>query len=291
MAAGWSTRFGRAKQFEPVGPAGEWLMDYGIWDGQRAGFGRVVFVIRSEMESAVSAHMDRRWPGLEWRCVFQDRVSTGDANAPLRGTAHAVLIAAVEVTGRFAVMNADDFYGRAAFDAIARQLARLAAEGPMVVAGYRLGSTLSPHGGVSRAVLRIVRDGRVERVLETLDIRRTPAGITGHVGGDEVWLDDAALVSMNLWGFTPVIVERLGEGLAAFVAQASGSATEYALSTAVDDLLMADRIRLVVAPVPDEWMGLTHAADLAAVRARIAVYVADGVYPVGLAAGSSEPRS
>ena len=314
MAAGRSTRFGRLKQLEPVGPSGEALMDYAIRDAGRAGFGRIILIIRSDIESQVRRHMAGRWPDVPWEPVHQELAAprpdrgagTGPAGErPARrgshgrtrpwGTAHAVLCAASVVRGPFAVINADDFYGADAFSAMGGFLTGLgdAVETParFAVAGYPVGSTLSPHGGVSRAVLLTAADGSVARVIEVHELRRTAVGLTGRDASGDVQLQAEARVSMNLWGFTPAVFPLLRAGFEAFLeARADDPVAEFPISTAVNDMLLAGQARLVMLPAGDDWMGITHPGDLAAVRSRIAAYVAAGRYPGKSAARSADKR-
>ncbi len=299
MAAGQSTRFGRLKQLEPVGPASEALMDYAIWDARRGGFDRVVLVIRSAIEAQIRQHMEWRWPGLDWRLAHQDRPVPGDPgsarDAPARrrpwGTAHAVLCAEPDVPGPFAVVNADDFYGRGALTAVAEQLTDVEGAGA-VVAGYPIGATLSSHGGVSRAILLTDSAGDVIGVREVHDVRRTSLGLTGHDATGNVLLQPEARVSMNLWGFTRDLFPLLDAGFVAFLAaHREDTAAEYPLSTAIDDSVRAGEVRLRMLPVEDDWMGITHPGDLTAVRSRIAALVAGGHYPIGLQVGTRGRRS
>jgi hypothetical protein len=295
MAAGLATRFGGPKQLAPVGPAGEALLDYDVYDAARAGCRRVVFVVRAELAAAFHAHArDTFGDAVETVFVEQrpDDLPGGRTPPPGRvkpwGTAHALLAARGAVTGPFAVCNADDRYGAGAFGVIADHLRREARVPPPVhaLAGYRLDATLSSHGGVARGVAVTDRDGLLTRLEEIRDLARGPGGITGTTpegvrrafGGDEI-------ASMNLWGFAPELLSVLAEQFAAFLDDAGGDPdAEFPLSTAVNAQVADGRARLRVLPAPDRWFGMTFAADLPAVRDALAALVRAGTYPADLRA-------
>ena len=295
MAAGLATRFGGPKQLAPVGPAGEAVLDYDVYDAVRAGCRRVVFVVRAELADAFHVHArDVLGDALETVFVEQrlDDLPGGRMPPPGRvkpwGTAHAVLAARGAVTGPFAVCNADDCYGPGAFRLLAEHLRRQAHAVPPVHAlvGYRLDTTLSPHGGVARGVAVTDRDGLLVRLDEVRDVRRETGGITGappegtrrSFAGDEV-------ASMNLWGFAPGVLPMLMDQFAEFLDAAGGDpAPEFLLSTAVNAQVTQGRARLRVLVAPDHWFGMTFAADLQAVRDAIAALVRAGTYPADLRA-------
>jgi len=297
LAAGLSTRYGRLKQLEPVGPSGEALLDYGIFDARRAGFDRVVLVIRREIEQAVRAHVAIRWGGVAVDYVFQG-LERGDGQAPPAGrtkpwgTAHAVLSAAGSVGEAFAVSNADDFYGREGYAALAAHLTGTSGEQALV--GYRLEDTLSEHGGVSRGICDVSPDGLLREVTEMHDLRRAGAGahVRGRTAdGIERAFPADAVTSMNLWGFTPALVPPLREGYAAFLAaHGDDPRAEYPISTAVGDLVAAGRVRLRVLAAGAGWMGVTFPADHAAVAAGLRGLAAGGRYPPSLTASTASPN-
>jgi len=290
LAAGISTRYGRLKQLEPVGPAGEALLEYAVHDALRAGFGRVVLVIRRELEAQFRAHLEPRWRATDLRYAYQELTLLAPPAAPARvkpwGTAHAVLAAEALVGGPFTVCNADDFYGADAYAALARHLSRAAVTGEQALVGYALAATLSPHGGVSRGVCETDSAGRLTQVTEVLEAREQNGAITGRDGeGAAVTLVPDAVVSMNLWGFTPAIFPLLREGFAAFLDAHGGDArAEFLISTAVNDLVAAGRIALRVLPTAEAWMGVTYPDDRPAVVARLSALTRAGRYPEPLAA-------
>jgi dTDP-glucose pyrophosphorylase len=276
LAAGLSSRYGRPKQLEPLGPSGETLVDYSVFDAQRAGFGRVVLVIRRELEAVMRAHAAERWGGVDVRHAFQE---TGPGRTKPWGTAEAVLAAgAFEVP--FGVCNADDFYGAAGFRSLAAHL-RSARHVDSALVGYRLADTLSPHGGVSRALCVTDRAGRLTALTELHDVRRAGDEARGAPpDGQEVPLALDALVSMNLWGFQPAVPSLLAAGFARFAAlHRADPAAEYPLSTAVHALVTGGRMAVRVLPAGEGWMGITHPEDRDPVTARLRRLVDAGEYP------------
>jgi NDP-sugar pyrophosphorylase family protein len=295
MAAGLATRFGGPKQLAPVGPAGEALLDYDVYDAVRAGCRRVVFVVRSELADAFHVHArDVLGDGLETVFVEQrlDDLPGGRVPPPGRvkpwGTAHAVLAARGAVTGPFAVCNADDWYGPGAFRLLAAHLRQEARAAPPVHAlvGYRLDATLSEHGGVARGVAVTDPDGLLARLEEVREVRRTPGGLTGTgADGTRRALVGDEVASMNLWGFAPAVLPVLMDQFAAFLDAADGDPTpEFPLSTAMNAQVAEGRARLRVLVAPDRWFGMTFAADLPAVRDALAALVRAGTYPADLRA-------
>ncbi|HXV90957.1 MAG TPA: NTP transferase domain-containing protein [Gemmatimonadales bacterium] len=295
MAAGLATRFGGPKQLTPVGPAGEALLDYDVYDAVRAGCRRVVFVVRAELADAFHVHArDVLGDALETVFVEQRLDDLPGGRIPPTGrvkpwgTAHALLAARGAVTGPFAVCNADDWYGPGAYRLLAEHVRREARAAPPVHAlvGYRLDATLSEHGGVARGVAVTDRDGLLARLEEVRDVRRDAGGLTG-VGPDGTRraLAGDAVASMNLWGFAPGVLAVLADQLARFLDAAGGDLdAEFPLSTAVNDQVALGQARLRVLTAPDRWFGMTFAADLPAVRDAVAALVRAGVYPADLRA-------
>lgn len=271
LAAGVGSRFGGPKQLSPVGPSGETLLDYAIYDALRAGFSRAVLIIRRELGDEIRAHVTRVTGGAVPVEYVEQPVPAGRTKP--WGTGHAVLVARDVVAGPFAVCNADDYYGPGAYQLLARHLAADTGAPPLhAFVGYRLDATLSNHGGVARAVASTGPDGFVARLLEVKDVRREHRDFTG-----------AEFVSMNLWGFAPAVFAALEEQFAAFRAAAQGAPdAEFLLSTALDEQVRAGRARLRVLPAPDRWMGMTFAADVPVVRDALAALVRAGTYPADL---------
>ena len=297
LAAGMSTRYGRLKQLDPVGPSGEALLDYGIFDALRAGFDRIVLVTRRELEGAFHSHLGERWPGIAVELAFQEMTEgLGGAVAPPGrskpwGTAHAVLAVERSVTGAFAVSNADDFYGARGYETLAAHLRTGRDEQALV--GYRLADTLSPHGGVSRGICEVGPNGLLRAVVEVHDLRRDGDAVQGRAPDGTVHqYAPQAATSMNLWGFTPALFPLLRAGFAAFLERhGADPRAEYPISTAVGDLIAAGRVRMRVLPVGEHWMGVTFPPDREAVASGLRDLVATGGYPRALSPAAARPVS
>ena len=295
LAAGLGSRYGGLKQLEPVGPDGATLMDYAVFDAARAGFGAAVFVVRPEMDPAFSDRVLPRYVGrLAVRTAHQHMdlppgYTMPEGRTKPWGTAHAVLAAADTVAAPFAVLNADDFYGRQAY-ADAAAFLRAPQDDPVptyALAGFRLDHTLSAAGGVNRAVCRVSPEGWLEEVSEVLHIaaddsgslRGEEHGVARRFRGDEP-------VSMNLWAFTPAVFPQLRAGFEAFLRAGSGGPSradpakrEYLIPTIVQSLIARGEARVRVLPTASRWTGMTHPEDRALVEARIREMVAQGEYP------------
>jgi len=299
MAAGLGTRFGGPKQLSPVGPSGETLLDYAIYDATRAGFTRAVLVIREEVGARVRDHVARVIGGAVPVHFVEQRLDDlpGGHRVPEGrmkpwGTAHAVLAARDAVEGAFAACNADDFYGPGAYRLLAEHLrgeaAREVGRAPPVHAlvGYRLDATLSAHGGVARAVAWSGPDGLLARLVEVREVRRTDLGLRGVTAtGAQRELTGEEPTSMNLWGFMPDVLAVLPDQFATFLASPHRAPdAEFFLSTALDEQVTAGRAKLRVLSAPDRWLGMSFAADVPAVRAALAALVQAGTYPADLRA-------
>lgn len=298
LAAGVGSRFGGPKQLSPVGPSGETLLDYAIYDAIRAGFRRAVLVIREELRAPLKAHLEQvvgatvpvdyveqRLDDLPGRL----RVPAGGGRVKPWGTGHAVLAARKALDGPFAVCNADDYYGPGAYRLLAQHLTAKASTPPLhAVVGYRLDTTLSDHGGVARAVASTEAgpDGLVARLVEVKDVRRVDGALRGvTAAGEQREFTGMESVSMNMWGFMPEVIPALEEQFAAFLTAAQGGPdAEFLLSTALGEQVATGRSRLRVLPAPDRWLGMTFAADVEAVRAALAHLVRAGTYPAALRA-------
>jgi NDP-sugar pyrophosphorylase family protein len=268
MAAGMGSRYGGLKQLDRVGPSGETIIDYSIFDATRAGFTRVLFVIRKEIEGAFRESIGVPFASrIAVDYVFQEL-------APGRtkpwGTAQAVLSAADAIDTAFAVINADDFYGAQSFRLLAQHFASGSADCAMVA--YPLRNTLSPFGTVSRGICEVRSDGYLATIVE-----RTGIGQTSEFSGDE-------LVSMNVWGFTPAIFPPLRDYCERFLMQhASDPTAEAYLPSFVHELIASHRAKVRVLQTPDSWFGITYRDDLPRVAAGIRALVDAGEYPERLA--------
>lgn len=284
LAAGLARRYGRPKQLDPVGPGGQALLDYAILDARREGFGRVVIVTREALEPALREHLASRHGRFPWTFARQEpddlppgRAIPGGRTRPW-GTGHAVLAARRTLEGPFAVCNADDFYGRAAWATIGLHL-RTSADA--AVAGYPLGATLSSAGGVSRGVCEVGPDGRLRSIREVTALVRERGRVLGRDrAGAPLPLPPDTPVSMNLFGFPAAALALLAERFAAFLAEHGGSGdAEFYLSEAVNDLVAAGTMAVRVLPAGSDWMGMTFAADRDSVVRQLALLHAAGAYP------------
>lgn len=275
LAAGIGSRFGGTKQLAEVGPHGEAILDYTIHDARRAGFERVVLIVRSDLVEPVESHLLRHHGvELDYELVLQDRF--GPQRAKPWGTGHAVLATASSVPGAFGVVNADDFYGAEAFVQLADALRQ---PDTHHIVAYRLAQTLSELGTVSRGVCEVAANGRLVSIVENLAIARDADGsIVSRDSGATLAAD--TLVSMNLWGLQHSVFEALGAGWAAFhAAHADDAKAEFLLPTVIGELVATGAAEVVVHPTDAAWLGVTYPGDLPAAQARIGELVADGTYP------------
>lgn len=286
LAAGMGSRFGGLKQVQPVGPAGELIIEYSIYDALRAGFDRLVLVIRKDIEADFRATIGRRLESrVDVSYVFQE---TGDA-APVRtkpwGTGHAVLAARGAVRRPFAVINADDFYGASGYAALAGHFAHTASDRPdYAMVGYPLKQTLSEFGTVSRGLCATDASGRLQRITEITKIEKTTAGaVYPGAAGTAVALTGEEIVSMNFWGFTPAVFPQLEKLFAGFLVQSAGDPkAEFYLPTAISGLNERGEAGIALLTSGDAWFGITYREDLAASQAAVQSLVAAGKYPAPL---------
>lgn len=285
LAAGMGSRYGGLKQLDVVGPAEETVMDYSVFDAVRAGLGRVLFIIRRDFEAEFKARIGAKYRGcVEVDYAFQSvaELPAGHAPAPDRqkpwGTGHAVWCARHALGGPFAVINADDFYGRESFARLAHFLAQPpgASRPQFALVGFRLGQTLSEHGAVSRGICQVSAEGRLVSVTEHTGI--APAA----VGPGRAYASDAT-VSMNCWAFTPALFPELERQLTAFLARhATDPKAEFYLPAAVSALVASGAADVHVLPTAAKWFGVTYREDKPRVAAALRDLVARGEYPPAL---------
>ena len=288
LAAGMGSRYGGVKQLEPVGPGGATLMDYSIYDALRAGFGKVVFVIRPDLEAGFQETIIPRYAGRIAVTTVHQRLTDLPAGIPVPegrqkpwGTGQAVLAAEAAVETPFVVANADDFYGAPAFAASAEFLRIPPGEGPsnFALVGYHLRDTLSEHGAVNRGACRVSADGYLEGIEEILEIAPTPTGqLIGRGAKGHVTLARDALVSMNLWAFSPAVFQLLRAGFVRFL-PAADARSEYLLPAAIQEALDRKVARVRVLDAGSPWFGMTYPADRPRVAQAIQALVRNGVYP------------
>ena len=290
LAAGLSSRFGGVKQLEGVGPSGEALLDYAIYDAIRAGYSDIVLVIREVLEQDFREHLRRIFgDSLPVSYVVQRLEALppgyslpGGRTKPW-GTAHAVLTAEPEVKNPFVAMNADDFYGATAFASLAEYLrGHNDSQVPdFAAAGYTLRDTLSASGGVSRAICELDGAGFLERVTELKQIQKRGDSLAGvTLAGDRYDLTGDETISMNLWAATPLAFPLLQQQFIRFLDEHGDDFdAEFLLSKAVNNLIYSGEARIKVIPAPGPWLGITFPDDRAVVAARLMELIDAGAYP------------
>lgn len=288
MAAGMGSRYGGLKQIDPVGPAGEIMLDYSVYDALQAGFGRIVFVIRRDIEAPFREVVERNIAkALPVAYAFQERAdlpegfSVPENRAKPWGTAHAVWAARHVVKEPFVVINADDFYGRAAFQGLADALTNTdVASTDFFLAGYRVADTLSEYGSVSRGVCEIGEDGLLKQIVERAHIENREGTIVAAIDGQFLPLAADTTVSMNCWGFTPALFPYLGRTFVQFLeTNAENPKAEFAISTIVGQMVAEGAATVRSIPTSARWLGMTYPMDKPLVRAGIAKLVSSGAYP------------
>ncbi|MCD8250390.1 MAG: nucleotidyltransferase [Lachnospiraceae bacterium] len=291
MAAGIGSRFGGGiKQLEPVGPSGEIIMDYSIHDALEAGFNKIVFIIRRDIEKDFQEIIGARIQKVaETAYVFQavDDLPAGFTNPEGRtkpwGTGQAILCCKDVVKEPFAVINADDYYGKEAFVKVHDYLAQ---ERPATgrldfcMAGFKLGNTLSENGGVTRGICSQDEAGRLIGVTETKNIVKTAdSAAVQNADGTQTPLAGDRLVSMNMWGFTPEIFDVLESGFAEYLKSLSDPMKgEYLIPTVVDQLIQEKKADVAILPSNDKWFGVTYKEDKPLVESSFRELIDKGVY-------------
>ncbi len=290
LAAGIGSRYGGLKQMDGVGPSGETIIDYSIFDALRAGFGKVVFIIRRDIEADFREVFLKKLSGrIAVDYVFQDLMDlpAGFRCPPDRikpwGTAHAVLSAAPKVREPFAVINADDYYGRGGFQAVADFL-RGGDGSRYAVVGYGLRGTLSKHGSVARGVCEVDASGYLSSIIERTQIEMTPAGILyRHADGRSTVLPEDTVVSMNFWGFTPAFFDSTRREFEHYLREnIHNPKAEMFIPLVVNALIKSGEAKVKVLPTRDQWFGVTYKEDRPLVMAELEKLVAAGEYPRSL---------
>ena len=297
MAAGMGSRYGGLKQIDPVGSCGEAILDYSIYDAHEAGFETIVIIIKEAIKQdfmeTVGARLSKA--PVEIRYAYQelDRLPEGytvpEGRTKPWGTSHAVLCAKEAIDGApFAVINADDYYGKSAFRTIYNALcqARDGDKFDYCMVGYEVGKTVTEHGSVARGVCYADENGYLTEVIERTRIEKYEGGIHFTEDGENwVELTEDTIVSMNMWGFTPSFLEEIEKGFAAFLDNAFKTNPlkgEYFLPFVVQTLLSAGQATVKVHTSPDKWYGVTYAADKPVIVAALQEKTREGLYPDGL---------
>ena len=290
LAAGMGSRYGGLKQLDEVGPSGETVMDYSVFDAMRAGFDRVVFVIRKDIEEAFRAAIGSRYADrIEVAYAFQDM---NDLPAGFRvpegrtkpwGTGQAVYAARKLLDGPFAVINADDFYGADSYRKLAGYLKSAPEDGKIrgCIASFVLSNTLSENGSVSRGICSADAAGNLSKVVENTKIfRRDGKVISVQEDGAELEFTGEELVSMNSWGFMPELVGELEQLFTGFLEEhGTELKSEFYLPFAVDTLIREGRAEIKMLKSEDSWFGITYREDKPFVQAALRKLVAEGAYP------------
>jgi len=289
LAAGIGSRYGGLKQVDPVGPHGETIIDYSIYDAIRAGFGKVVFVIRHDIEQAFKEAVSSRFTGripIEYAFQELDNIPKGFTVPPDRtkpwGTGHAILMAEPVIHEPFSMINADDFYGADSFKTLCDCLkaARVESNDYSMV-GFTLRNTLSEHGSVARGICRVDSQNLLQQVVEMLKIEKHDKGArhTDSQGAAHSLTGDE-IVSMNMWGFTPTLFGHLKEQFTKFLDKhGHEEKSEFLIPTVVNALVSEKKVRVKVLPTCSTWSGVTYKEDRPKVIESVRTLIRRGEYP------------
>jgi len=281
MAAGMGSRYGGLKQLDAVGPSGETIIDYSVYDAIQAGFNKVVFIIRKDFEDEFKSQITDKYTGkIQVEFAFQDLHDLPDGftcpegrNKPW-GTGHAILAASDLIHEPFVAINGDDFYGRESFKIVADYYLSGADDFSMVA--FQLDKTLSTFGGVTRG-LCTVKEGKLDTVIETGELQRTEQGVTSD---RNIKLDGSEPVSMNVWGFTPVLFKYLKDLFVEFLHDEGNELkSEYLIPSVVNDLIQSGREDVHVLRSASSWFGVTYKDDRPFVMGEIQKLIDRGTYP------------
>ena len=291
LAAGMGSRYGGLKQIDGLGPNGEAILDYSVYDALRAGFGKIVFVIRKDFEDDFRRVVLSKYEGqVQCEICFQsvDKVPAGYAYNPERtkpwGTNHAVLMGKDLIKEPFAVINADDFYGKESFQVLADFLKSVEGkQGEYCMVGYRVCNTLSENGSVSRGVCSMDANGNLTDVVERTKIEDKNGTIVFTENDVDTPLDPHTPVSMNMWGFTPEYFNYTEEAFKTFLKEHGQELkSEFYIPTLVNDLITAGKVTCKVLDTPSKWFGVTYSEDRPQVVMKINQLIKEGVYPAKL---------
>ena len=290
LAAGMGSRYGGLKQIDGIGPNQEPIIEYSIYDAIKAGFGKIVFVIREEFDAAFREIFDAFNDRIQIEYVYQpvnvkiDGLDLVKRTKPW-GTSHAVLVAKDVINEPFAVINADDYYGANSFKIMADFLNKDCSETKMSMIGYILENTLSENGTVNRGVCEVDSKNNLVEVNEREKLARQGQKVEYNIGSDEPSgeVDPKSYVSMNYWGFHPSIFKDIEAGLHNFMKENSNSPTaEYYIPNIVSDKIKAGEIAFAVIPTNDSWFGVTYKEDKQMAIKTLNKHIENGVYPKNL---------
>ncbi len=288
LAAGMGSRYGGDKQLDKVGPAGQTIIDYSIYDAARAGFGKIIFVIRRDIEEQFKTYFMQPLKGkVDIDYVFQDlsNLPLNYEHAPERvkpwGTSHAILVAKDKINEPFGVINSDDYYGVESFKILYDFLVNDKDEDNYCIVGYKMGNTLSEHGHVNRGVCRVDDNGNLVNIVETRKIEKRTDGIFAPgEKGREIEFTGEEIVSMNLWGFKPSCFRYLEEEFINFIRRsANDPKAELDIPTSVDVYVKKGDINIRILMTDEKWFGVTYREDRPFVVRSLQDMVDKGVYP------------
>ncbi|MGY8787272.1 MAG: nucleotidyltransferase family protein [Fidelibacterota bacterium] len=281
MAAGMGSRYGGLKQLDAVGPNGETIIDYSVYDAIQAGFNKVVFIIRKEFEQEFKSKISDKYAGkIEVEFAFQDlndlpdEFSCPEGRVKPWGTAHAILSAADKINEPFVAINGDDFYGQESFKVVADYYGNGANDFSMVA--FQLDKTLSTFGGVTRGLCTL-KDGKLDTVIETDNLQKIGSNVSSN---RDIQLDGSEPVSMNVWGFTPVLFDYLKTKFIEFLhEEGQEMKSEFLIPSVVNELIQKRKEEVHVLRSGAKWFGVTYKEDKPFVQGEIQKLVEGGVYP------------
>ena len=291
LAAGMGSRYGGLKQIDQVGPSGETIIDYSVYDAIRAGFGKVVFIIRRDIEEAFKAAFGNKFSTkIEVEYVFQDLdnlpggFSVPEGRTKPWGTGHAVLVAKNHIHEPFAMINADDFYGKEGFEVLANFLMSVAPNSDnFAVVGYKLNNTLSDHGSVNRGEIHTDENGHLTFISERLKIREENGQVVYEENEKLHPIDAEALVSMNMMGFTPKSFEYFEEFFTEFLKErGTEMKSEFYVPTMLDKAIKEKGSKVEILSSDATWFGVTYKEDKQMVVDKLSELTDNGVYPKSL---------
>jgi len=281
MAAGMGSRYGGLKQLDAIGPSGETIIDYSVYDAIKAGFNKVVFIIRKDFEQEFKSKITDKYEGqIQVEFAFQDlndlpdEFTCPEGREKPWGTGHAILSARNVINEPFIAINGDDFYGRESFKVVADYYRKGANSFSMVA--FKLDKTLSSFGGVTRG-LCTVNDEKLNTVIETADLEKTDYGVSSN---RDIELDGSEPVSMNVWGFTPILFKYLEEKFVEFLSEnGTEMKSEYLIPSVVNELIQSGQETVHVLRSGATWFGVTYKEDKPYVEGEIEKLVNKGEYP------------
>jgi len=290
LAAGMASRYGSMKQIDGFGPNGETIIDYSIYDAIKAGFGKVVFIIKEEFEENFKSIFEPKLKGkIETGYVFQNfdlkqyGIDLEIERTKPWGTGHAILAARHAIKEPFCVINADDFYGLDAFEKMVRFLTEEVTGSNYAMIGYEVAKTLSDFGSVSRGVCKVSHDGYLEEIIERTKVLFEGEAVIYEEDGEQYPLAIDTRVSMNFWGFTPEVFKLSEELFKEFAkSHTSDPKAEFFIPIIVETLLNSEGADFKVVPTDSKWFGVTYKEDKPVVQASIDELIKDGVYPENL---------